>query len=436
MSDKLFVLNVKNVMGIEEAEIQLGRVTIIKGKNGAGKSSVLRALRTLAEGGNAAKIIRNGTDQAEITLETGDMTIKKTLTPDDNKVLVESGGMKLSSSPTFIKDLFGKSFNPINFLTMKDDDRLNEVMSRMPIKVTKAELQELTGLGEIPVNFEEHGLKVLDKVRDMVFKSRTASNTTAKTLKTQTEGMTSAVAVDDVSQADLDAIDEKIRLLSLDKEKLNREVLEITQKHMDEFENAASELRKEYELRIEALRKTTQETIDSEKQDIETKKGNLTQEINQLDIEKQTGIQKHLQFMQGEQARKLIEANKAEIEKQETLSSRYTAIIDKIDAEKERLVSQNTIGGMKVEIADGELILDGIPWSTCNTGKRMLFAVNLAVMEMGTLKLIIIDNAEAWDNENHQAILKIAEELDIKIILLERTEGDLTWENYDDKDNN
>jgi energy-coupling factor transporter ATP-binding protein EcfA2 len=259
----VYLLKVKNVMAVEQAEIKLGRVTIISGQNGAGKTSIMRALRTLAEGGNAPKIIRNGADQAEISLETDTMTINKTITADNNKVSLMSGDIKLSSSPTDIKNLFGRSFNPIGFLGLDDAKRIDEVMARMPIKITKEELQALTGLNEIPVDFNLHGLKVLDMVRDMVYKTRTAANTSAKTLKTQTEGMSSAVVETDITQQEFEDIGEKIRLAELEKEKLTRDVIEVNQKYDNECDQAIEELRKEFDTRCEAIRETCKQSVTS-----------------------------------------------------------------------------------------------------------------------------------------------------------------------------
>ena len=59
-------VRISNILGIEEIEFAPGGFTEVSGGNGAGKTSVLEAIRAALRGGNDATLLRNGADRGEI----------------------------------------------------------------------------------------------------------------------------------------------------------------------------------------------------------------------------------------------------------------------------------------------------------------------------------------------------------------------------------
>jgi len=164
---KVTRITIKNVMGLDELIIQPGQITRVHGKNGAGKTSIKRALQSIIDGGNPAEIRRQGTDKSSVEVQTdGGITVTKTLTEGKADVKVSMGNnINIGTPATYIKQLFGTSFNPVSFLELNDKKRLDEVLDRIPMAVTKEEVEFVVGQPLPGVDFNQHGLKVLNTVR-------------------------------------------------------------------------------------------------------------------------------------------------------------------------------------------------------------------------------------------------------------------------------
>jgi len=80
---KITRLYISNVLGVEELEIAPGNITTISGKNGAGKSSTLKAVQNILGGGSLSEIRNVNSDAPpEIVLhmesDAGEIIVKKT----------------------------------------------------------------------------------------------------------------------------------------------------------------------------------------------------------------------------------------------------------------------------------------------------------------------------------------------------------------------
>ncbi|MCQ4574556.1 MAG: ATP-binding protein, partial [Candidatus Brocadiales bacterium] len=65
---KVAAIKIHNILGIESLEIKPNSMTFIEGENGAGKTSVLEAIKAIIHGGHDATLLRNGADKGEIVL--------------------------------------------------------------------------------------------------------------------------------------------------------------------------------------------------------------------------------------------------------------------------------------------------------------------------------------------------------------------------------
>src|SRR3990167_7441079 len=111
---------VKNILGIEELDFEPGKVTIISGGNGSGKTSALEAIRSIVVGGHDATLLKNGEDKGETILVFNDGTkLTKTVKEDRSTLRVQTkDGGDINSPQTFMNELVDTfSWNPIEFLT-------------------------------------------------------------------------------------------------------------------------------------------------------------------------------------------------------------------------------------------------------------------------------------------------------------------------------
>jgi energy-coupling factor transporter ATP-binding protein EcfA2 len=179
--------------GVKEAIIRPGQRTILKGSNGCGKSSILRAVQLALEGGTLGKYQRVGAspeEQPEIILEISgpkDFIRIERVGDRPPKVLRRVGDSEaLESVPapaTFLKGLFDvKGANPFAFLQASDDDRAQLLLEALDIRMDEAALEELLGedaplASAIPRNL--HALVRLALIHDAVYSARRGCNVDA-----------------------------------------------------------------------------------------------------------------------------------------------------------------------------------------------------------------------------------------------------------------
>ena len=189
---KIVNLKAENVMRLKAVEITPeGSVVLVGGNNGEGKSSTLNAMWLALGGGAASKSIarpvRDGAEQASVTLDLGDIVVTRKWKGDKTTLTVESkDGARYSSPQTILDKLVGKlAFDPLEFAQYA------------PAK----QREILMGLVELPFDPDE-----LDARRKELFELRTNVNRKVKDLDGQIAGFL-AVPVDtpeeELSIADL-----------------------------------------------------------------------------------------------------------------------------------------------------------------------------------------------------------------------------------------
>ena len=132
---------------------------------------------------------------------------------------------------------------------------------------------------------------------------------------------------------------------------------------------------------------------------------------------------------QQEHTRKYIDDLEKKIQTNNAESLRLSAAIDKLDRYKASLVADINIAGHTVNISDGKLLIDDIPYEKLNTAAKVSIAMSIAEANMGEARLAVIDGAECLDSDSLSAIAKEAEERDIQLIMFRVSEdAELTIE--------
>lgn len=147
---KLQAENVKRLKAVEIMPDPNEPLVLVSGRNAQGKTSVLDAIYFALAGASAqkdtARPIRDGEDHAEVTLDLGDLVVKRKWTANDKSYLsVESKDGATYKSPQQVLDrLTGAlAFDPLEF-------------ARMDAKKQKATLLSLVNL---PVSLDELDLR-------------------------------------------------------------------------------------------------------------------------------------------------------------------------------------------------------------------------------------------------------------------------------------
>lgn len=185
-------LQVRDVLGAREFNLEPGRITVIKGRNGTGKSSALAALQKALEGGNLAKLARvpgPGEEEPEpevVLVLAGDGSETYRVKRKGDKVDVrarvgDTAAFESVGKPVaWLRSLFDPAgANPVAFLQAKDADRALMLLEALPLKMDRAALLAEMGvdakdLPPIPTGL--HPLEECSLIRDATFARRHGVN--------------------------------------------------------------------------------------------------------------------------------------------------------------------------------------------------------------------------------------------------------------------
>lgn len=193
MSLRIQEVEISNVKGIAHAILKPGTLTVIRGGNGAGKSSILDAINCIFEGGHNPTLIRTGEEQARVTMTLSDgVTIEKLTTLRDSYLKITTAdGMEVKKPKSFVESLASSfAFDPIAFMTATPKDRLKFLLEAMPVEFGIMEiaavlpddgsLREL--LPKTALDLAQFGAW-LEQIRERRKIARSESETIAKTCR-------------------------------------------------------------------------------------------------------------------------------------------------------------------------------------------------------------------------------------------------------------
>ena len=417
---KVKKLSIRNIMGVAEIEVMPNRVTLISGKNATGKTSIMSAIASIIGGGHDASLLRKGEQDGEAVIVFDDgLEIEKTITENNSKLAVSKDGVSMKSPAKYVKELFGSGFNPVNFLNMNEKGRIDEILKNAPISMDMSTIEDITGGIVEGIDYMEHPLKVIDKIRTSLYDSRTGFNRVVSDAEKTKREMRNAIV--DVDPSVTKEIEEKREELSRVEESISyaeQEYYENRESVNAEEQEAIDNIKAKYAGIKEAMRNKHDKIVESMQETKQAIRGELFALANQENLLKQQ-----------EHTRKYIDDLEKKIQTNNAESLRLSAAIDKLDRYKASLVADINIAGHTVNISDGKLLIDDIPYEKLNTAAKVSIAMSIAEANMGDARLAVIDGAECLDNDSLSAIAKEAEERDIQLIMFRVSEdAELTIE--------
>lgn len=186
MSEGIAVVNlkIKNFMSITDVEIKPAQVNVIVGANEQGKTTILKAIESAAKNQGDGNLVRRGEEQAEIIIELkNEYVVDRKIKADGSNSVKLTRGFgedleKLSSPQGLIDRLFDNvNFNPIDLLDPKK--RNESIMGAITLSVTAERLAEELGIDVEdlpPLDYDKHGLQVLDQAHKYFYQRRAEAN--------------------------------------------------------------------------------------------------------------------------------------------------------------------------------------------------------------------------------------------------------------------
>ena len=439
--NRIVRIHIRNVLGIEELEVEPGHVNVIEGGNGEGKTSFLAALLTLEGGGFDATLVRDGAETAEVVFVLDDETeIATTIRRDGSgarKVKHPDFGT-IGRAQTFLRGIANPlTLNPVSMLTAKGPERTRVLLEALPMEVPVEELRAalaafLPGLDGIEL--EGHALEVIDEVRKRVFDERTAINRVAKDKQTTADQLRESLpeTVEDPAtiRTSIAANRETERGLRAELQ-ARREVHEAAARtELEETNRRASASVGEMEAGIEARRQAIREEITDlrgalAELDVESERSagefrtthegrrreilafestakdedraEYTPKIKEIELERVV-LTERLEHAGGHaKALAIFEDVSSEASSNRTQSGKLTAALAQVDAIKLALSAQIPIAGVSVE--DGELKVDGHPFHRANRARQIQVVVEAARLRAGKLPILCVDGLECLEPE-------------------------------------
>jgi energy-coupling factor transporter ATP-binding protein EcfA2 len=398
---KIQKIKIANLLGIEELEFDPGKFTLIEGRNGSGKTSILESIKHALNGGHDAKLLRNGTDKGEIVLVLDDgVQLTKTVTQSKSDVkILDKEGNRINKPQTYIDKLIDMlSVNPVQFLTTDKKNRVNYLLEAIPMKLTKEQLESsLNGMCErVKDDLDGHALEVIGRIYKQFYDERTGIN---RALKEKTATMTQ--------------LKESIAELNYSPNELLGKIKSLVNKKGDMEAKKSMFLDQAVNIRIKKLDNEEERFQDemnrlrleheSNKQEIYDWFENQKNEIHSKFEEKYLPLIKKLSMLQEQQkhyqnqekTRELVEQFQNEClmlkEETEKLSSALTGL-EKL---KENLLKELPIKDL--EIKDGEIYCKDIVFDKLNTAEQVKIAVEVAKIRASELGIICVDGIERLD---------------------------------------
>lgn len=425
---KISHIRISNILGIDSLEFSPQGFTAITGPNGAGKTSILEAIKAATGQGHDATLLRKGADKGEVVLVLDDGTeIQQRVTPSRTTRDVVRDGKKVTQPGNVIKSLTDAlSVNPVEFLTARKQDRVKVLLESMPIRLDAEKLSEISGI-PVHVDTEAHALHIIEAVRQQVYDDRTGTNRAIKekdaTINQLRMAMPDAPGGVDGDEDQLRQQMEQARTArDSEVQRIDAKLTGIRQESADRIQK----LKDDGQARIDAIRAEVQAAVEAERAalaDTEAKAGRVRQKA----IDAYTAAAQPLQTAiagivanrdAAAKRKATLETINQMIEDWEGLKAdaeKQTKALEAIDRYKSDLLASLPIPG--VEVRDGEIFRDGVPFDRLNTAQRVGIAFEIAKLRAGDLRLICLDGMELLDEDSLHELRQQAQAGDVQVFI-------------------
>jgi hypothetical protein len=401
---RLTKLEIENVKKIKVARLQLdpdGNVVLIRGENGAGKSSALDAIHYLVGGKDAQppQVIRTGETSARVTGEFAPdgVVIERTWSEEKTTVEVRTAdGAKYKSPQALLDSWMGPlRFNPGSFLAMD-------------AKAQADALKKLTGL-----DFSK-----LDAEREKLYAKRTQTNADGVAKAARLKAMAPPSGLDRVEVKDLLAQQEKLRQEEKDGEEVRRS-LAIARKQIPLKEAAIAET----ERALALLRKDLQETIEAEKE-LSAEAAALTDVGPAI-----AAVREKIAGAENVNARVAADIERAglsvEVDMLRDASKALTQQIAKIDEEKARQLAEAKMPVPGLGFGADGITLNGVPFVQASQAEKLRVAFAMWLSAHPKLAVAPIQDASLFDKKSLALVAQMAQEAGVQVLLEVVGDGDV-----------
>lgn len=469
---KISKLKIENLYGIEQLELD-GKSIELTGTNGAGKSSVLDAIRLALTNNSKRKyVVKNGETEGRVLVKLDDGTTidrKKRTDKSDYKSIKDENGNEINSPETFLKDIFTPlQLEPVEFLSMSEKEQNRILLNLIEFNKDKKEfIQEK--FGELPlwVNYDDSILEILNQLQSkegQYYQNREDINRQIRN---------GIAIINDIAKDIPEGYDAKKwrnftlsdKYEELNKDKEYNAKIDKSIAYKEDYNNKIKQIEdKENAILVEINAQKEQE-----KNNINNKILEMKNQIILLEKELENIDNKYL--LQGTEARNNSIAEKAKLEenikianewadkaKQDTsilenelkIAEQMKGHLNEYDRMKEmqkkvdnfNAISENFTN--KIELArdlpglilkevnipvknltveNGIPLVNNLAISNLSEGEKLQLCVDVTLSNNNNLKLILIDGTEKLSEENRNKLYDICKERGLQVIATRTTDN-------------
>lgn len=422
---RLSRVTIDNILGIEHLELVPGSISVIEGANGTGKTSVLEAIKAGLGGGRDATLLRKGAKEGQVVLVLDDGTeITKRVKADGaSTATVKHPTFGAIAKPQSYLDKLADalSVNPIAFLAAPPAKRAAWLLEVLPSKVTDEDLTK-AGVTALPPASAD-GLQRIEAARKAAYDERTGVNRTAKEKKATIAQLEAALPPDsgtdprqEAAAAEQEAAKLALSLTSLVDGVRSDEAKE-TAAVTVETDAAIRKLEAERTQKLAAIRVRATSRRDNGAAEIQPK-------IDEATARAAAARTRAERFASDQRSRIFIDEHREAVKALEENAVELTITLEKLDALKAAALANLPIKG--VEVRDGEVYVEDIPFDRVNRARQIRVALNVARLRAGQLGLVCVDGLESLDAETFAQFEKAAEKSGLQFVVNRVAEGPLT----------
>lgn len=438
---KITGISITDFLGIQTFKLdKAGKLNLVTGDNGVGKSSVLRAIKeAFKTGGRDANIVHKDAEKGEIfiQLDTGH-TIRRRFDAARSQLDVTDGDRKIEKPQTFLDGLFGPNvFNPIDFFRADPRERRSMLLQTLDLRITKGNLYDiLTGLG-IDGSFHDFGnydfdanaLDVIAILQKDIYNSRALVNGDIIRIKKSIEQDRKELpdTFDAEKFADFNH-DEKMAELKVAQETVSRykNIVAEQERSRNRYNQIAAEI-EEAERKLAALQ--------AEAKAIHENGHELAAKVAGYEAPNIAAMEKNLsEYNASRKAQVKLEAIKqreTELvtveESHERLDNLHKALVDAVP---KAILKEAKVPIDGLEIRNDDLYVDGKEFGKLSQSEQIRFGVKLArfLSQDKPLKVILVDGIEALSTTTRKAFIAEAAGDEFEYFMTQVTDGPLNVE--------
>jgi hypothetical protein len=420
-------IELKNIGCIEHFLFKPGKATILEGRNATGKSTILKGLRSIVEGGHDPDLLRHGQPDGYIIIELSDgVVINETITKSKTTRIAKHPKYgKIDPPKKFIEGIISAiAFDPAAFQKAKKQDRLKIVLQALPIKIKREDVSFISDDAVKGIDFSDHALKIIGSdtsgLYGTLYAERKRLNIQIDEKRATVNQLSAALPSDEEQQEDWKAnqlaAQEELRDLQDRTEAKIKEIEKGAQKLRDESREAHAkqkeELEKERDATIERIKADTEIAINI----LTTQRDSAIAGFDQLERDQIASLnvvyQPQLQALSESlgKAREKIEqqgrvaaqrdlCEQLKREAAECSSKAHDAVIlmqKLVDLKKSKLDILQVDG---LEIFDNDLIFNGTPFDSLSDSEQGAVTVKiLRILNKSESGLMIFDRGEMFDS--------------------------------------